>query len=291
MLEDELVVIDVLERRWRVGAFGKDGQVEGGVEGDRGCVHLTVAALHVHRKAIVGLPEQPTVDVVVLETIYGRRVVLELVAPEAVRVPVGTGETEEELVLHDGATHRPLDEEAVIVAVARLDAAGELLGGALRGNDDRSRCRVAAVDGALRPFEHFDLLQGRILAVERRRVGMQDPVDNERKAVLRVPGAVDAADVHLGVPNLCGIDEAHAGSEPDEVLHPLHAGPLDGGLADGRHGAGHVLHGLRPPPCGHHQFLDHRAFAFGVGDPWNRDGRRQHSEDQSISNAFHSLIP
>ena len=77
-----------------------------------------------------------------------------------------------------------------------------MIAGLERLHDDRTGRGVAAVERALRPFQHLDLAHRALVLVERGGVGLEDAVDDQRDRAFRVAGAVDAADVDLRVARL-----------------------------------------------------------------------------------------
>ena len=84
----------------------------------------------------------------------------------------------------------------------------------LRGHQDRPGGCITTIDSALGAFEHFDLLQIRIFTVEGSRIGVEDAIEDEGEAVLRVAGSVDTANIDLCIANFGRVNQSDAGSQP-----------------------------------------------------------------------------
>ena len=143
-----------------------------------------------------------------------------------------------------------------------------------RRDDDRACDSVAAVDGALRPFQHFDLLNVRQLLVERSRIRLQHTVHDEREVRLGIATSVHAANAQLQVADLGGLHLRQSGRQRDEIGRALDAGDLDVASGERLDRRGHVLDLLRALARGDDDLLQHtligRFLRMGVAQSQSR---------------------
>ena len=216
------------------------GQVETGVEVDRGAGQLGIAALHVERGGLAQLGDDATIDAVIFLIVDNLGIAQEFVAPETIGgLIIGRQHEADGIRQRAGDIAKGLTggEFAIISAerafkhVARLD----------RGHHDGASRRVAAIDGALRALQHFHLAQRALHLIELRRVGFQNAVNHQRHARFSVAGAVETADVDLGVAGFRRTrNDGHAGRELQDFLAAEGAGGGQRFGSDHRHAGRHV---------------------------------------------------
>ena len=129
----------------------------------------------------------------------------------------------------------------VLVAVARLHGRLELVGRILGRDDDRPADRIAAVEGALRPFQNLDLLDVVQLLVELGGIGLQHAVHLHGDRGLAVSCLRDAADDDEGVARVLRLHQRHVRDHLDEIGRPVDASVLDQGLGEHIDRHRHVL--------------------------------------------------
>ena len=162
--------------------------------------------------------------------------------------------------------------EVVVIAVAELGDAAELLGRLLRYQSDRAADRVLAVQRALRSAQHLHALyvvEVEERALDARHVHVIEVDSDARIERLQCVRLADAANVDVGaVRRTASLDEIHVrhGSlQTGEVLGLQHAQFVG---REGRHGDWHVLHALLAPARGDDHFLER------AGRGRRHDGRR-----------------
>ena len=220
-VEAELVLVDVLVKRRVHGC--KVGQVERGVERQRCAAELGVAGLDVDLGVGTLADHQAAVDRPVFLVGDGLAAVA-LVLPEAVGLVIGAGEDEAGVLTQRTGDVR-CAVEGVLLGIGCAHRASERVGRLDRLEHDGAGCRVAAVDGALRTLEQFDLAQRALALVELCGVGLEDAVDDKGDRAFRVARAVDAANVDLGIARLGGAGhDGDAGGEVGEVRRARRAG-------------------------------------------------------------------
>jgi hypothetical protein len=119
------------------------------------------------------------------------------------------------------------------VTHATADARLELVARRLGRHQDRAGHGVAAVERALGPLEHLDLLYVEELFVEAVRVGAEHTVDNVGEGRLRVAGRDDTADAELRIADVGRVHERDVRHQAHEIAGALDARALDRVLAEG----------------------------------------------------------
>ena len=132
---------------------------------------------------------------------------------------------------------------------------------------------VAAVDGTLRTLQDFDGGEVGELTVEGAGIRIDDTVEHEGEGRINIAGAVDAADVDLGVADLGGArDDADAWGERDEVGGALHLRFLQSLLAQDGDGDRHFLQRLgAAEACDNDLFAGRRRGRLGSGSVHGKD--------------------
>ena len=218
----ERMVVDVFEEG-RVHA-GEIGQVEAGVEVDRRARQLGIAALEIESRGVTRLGNDAAVDAVIFLIIHHLGIAEELVAPKAIGGAI-IGRQHKA----DVGTDRPGDIGGRFAggefAIACLDGAFEHIAGLDRRHHDCAGSGVAAVERALWTFEHLDLAHRALVLVQLGCIGLQNAVYDQRHRAFGIAGAIEAADVDLGVAGFgrTGHD-GHPGGELQEVLGADDAG-------------------------------------------------------------------
>ena len=177
----------------------------------------------------------------------------------------------------DARSDRPGDigigGRGVDVAIAQRGAAFEVIARLERLHDDRPGGGIAAIERALRPFEHFDLAQRALRLVEHGIVGLENSVDDQRDRTFGVARAVDPADVDLVVAGFGGAgDDRHPGGQLGEILRALDIGIGDRPGVERGDRCRHLAERFIDPPRRDHNLAIAVSGRVG-GDRGDRDGR------------------
>ncbi len=248
------MLIDVLVELRHAEDRRDERQCKGSIEAYRGSIDLTVAKFCVDSEVVSGVPDEAASHAPVLE-IIDVRFAQKRIAVVAIGIPQIGIDREGHRVI-DRSADIACDEIRRVLAEACLDLAAEFLTRIAGRDDDGARCGVTAVKRALRAFQDFDLLKVGIFAVQRCRISHQNAIDDQCKAVLGIPCAVDAAYIDLRIGDFGRIDDGDARRQVDEILGALDTRSFD--LVPGEHGngGGDVFQRLCALPCGDNDFLD-----------------------------------
>jgi len=108
-----------------------------------------------------------------------------------------------------------------------------MIGGVCGTDDDCSADGITPIQGALGPFEHFDVLDIGQLLIELVGIRFQYAIDQHCNGWLAVARLGDAANRDEGIANVLRLDQGHVRHHGDEIARSLYARRPDGLLGKG----------------------------------------------------------